>query len=422
MTPPDIFSNAFADDPYPFYRIMRDDHPLYFHAQANAYVLSRHADICLALRHSNVTTRSYAAQIEPLLGVTLVQLDGQDHARQRRLLAGPFRADRFEATFAAPIRALADRLIDAFRDRCEVELIDEFITPFSLEALAIVVGLPRSDLGRFREWYTALLRFGINLSGDKAVAQAGFSAGDALRAHLRPLVAACRHAPGPGLLSMLAQPTPDAPLLTDDEIVHFGMLMIFAGGETIEKTLATFIRNLLSSPGQVARLRADRSLLDQALAESLRYTAPTQMVPRRTREAVAVTGGVIPAEHEVICFLGSANRDERRFANPDTFEMGRVDLDSTKAFGAAAEHASFGMGRHFCLGAMMARIEIGIAVNCLLNAMAEIGFATGTPPPDRGLFLRGPQSLVLRFTPTLQPHTANRADRRLKCASHVQHG
>ena len=106
--PPDIFSPEFAQDPYPLYRIMRDEFPLYFHQGANAYILSRYEDVHLALTNPEFTTRSYAAQIEPLLGVTVVQLDGRDHARQRRLLAAPFRADRFLSAFGPAIGEIAD--------------------------------------------------------------------------------------------------------------------------------------------------------------------------------------------------------------------------------------------------------------------------------------------------------------------------
>ncbi len=398
MTPPDIFSPEFAQDPYRSYRLMRDEFPLYLHGGANAYVLSRYDDVHHALTDPEFTTRSYAAQIEPLLGVTVVQLDGRDHARQRRLLAAPFRADRFRAAFAPLISEIADHLAQRFEAAGSVELIGDFITPFSVSALATVVGLPQSDLSLFRRWYTALLRFGVNLIGDPEVTRAGFEAKDELSAYLRPLVQQSRQSPGPGLLSMLAEAEVEGQSLTDDEIVHFAMLMIFAGGETVEKTLGTFMRNLVAHPAQLQRLRDDWSLFDRALAESLRYTAPTHMVPRRTRSEVSVSGGTIPAESEVICFLGSANRDDRRFAHPDTFDMLRDDLEPESAFNSAARHASFGMGRHFCLGAMMARIEVELAVKRLLLAMSDIRFADGVAPPDAGLFLRGPATLQLQFS------------------------
>jgi cytochrome P450 len=405
MTAPDIFSPEFAQDPYPFYRVMRDNFPLYFHPAANAYVLSRYDDVREALTNPEFTTRSYAAQIEPILGVTIVQLDGRDHARQRRLLAAPFRADRFRSEFGPAITALADRLIAGFKDRGEVEFIGEFISPFSVGVLATVVGLPESDIDRFRKWYTALLRFGVNLIGDPEVTAAGFAARDELDAYLRPLVAERRRSAGPGLLSMLAHVEVEGQQLTDDEIVRFGMLMIFAGGETVEKTLATFVRNLVAHPAQLSALRADPGLLDRALVESLRYTAPTHMIPRKTRADLPVSGGTIPAEAEVICFLGSANRDERRFAAPDHYDMRRTDLDTERAFTTVADHAAFGMGRHFCLGAMMAKTEVEIAVNRLLDATDGLRFAGGEPPADQGLFLRGPSSLALRFAPALSSPT-----------------
>ena len=398
MNPPDIFGAAFAADPYPQYRRMRDAFPLYRHEGANAYVLSRYEDVAAALRDPRFTTRSYAAQIEPLLGVTVVQRDGIEHARERRLLAAPLRADRFRSAFQPGLAALADRLIAKFRQRGDVELISEFVTPFAIEALATVVGLPPSDLDRFRPWYTALLRFGVNLLGDPAVTRAGFAARDELDAYLRPLVAACRSAPGPGLLSLLAQTEVDGCTLTDDDIVRFAMLMIFAGGETIEKTLATFIRNLAAHPDQLACLRRDRALMDQALTESLRYTAPTHMVPRRTNAAVDLSGGAIPAEMEVLCFLASANRDERHFANPNRFDIFR-STSAGRSSAALIDHASFGMGRHVCLGATMAKIKVGVAVNRLLDALPGLRLADDVAPPDQGLFLRGPARLRLRFDP-----------------------
>ncbi len=404
MSGPDIFCEAFARDPYPLYRVMRDEYPLYFHETAHAYILSRYDDVSHALSHADFTTRSYAAQIEPLLGVTIVQLDGRAHARQRRLLAPSFRGDQINAAFGQDIAALADRLIRPFRDQTEVELVGDFITAFAVGALAIVVGLPQSDLDLLRPWYTALLRFGVNLAGDAAVTAAGHRARDELDAYLRPLVSASRRAPGPGLLSMLAHSESEGQRLSDDEIVQFAMLMIFAGGETIEKTIATFLRNLVAHPDQLARLRANRSLLDQGLAESLRYTAPTHMVPRRTQRDTTIGGGVIPAESEVICFLGAANRDERRFTQPDRFDIFRSDLNTGRAFTSAADHMSFGTGRHFCLGAMMARVEVTIAMNKLLDVLAEVRFV-GETPADVGMFLRGPQSLRLHFDPI----AANRA-------------
>lgn len=396
--PPDFFSPEFARDPYPHYRVMRDRHPLYFHEGAGAWVLSRYQDVELALRNPVFTTRSYARQIEPLLGRTIVQLDGREHAAQRGLIGPSFQAVNIRRKFLGLIEETARTLIDGFRDRGEVELIGEFVSGFPVGILVGLLGLPPAGKGRFRPWYTALLRFGLNLTGDPEVSRAGFAARDELGAYLMPLIRARREAPGDDLLSMLAGVEVEGERLGEDEILRFGMLMIFAGGETTEKTLATCFRNLVSHPDQLAAVRADPGLIERAIAESIRYTAPTHMVPRRTSAAVEVSGGTIPAEAEVLCFLGSANRDERRYDRPDVFDLHRTELDPALAFTGAANHLAFGAGRHFCIGAMLSKFEVEAAIRQLLDAMPDIRYADGAAPPDEGLFLRGPKEMRLRFT------------------------
>jgi pulcherriminic acid synthase len=399
MNPPDIFSPDFARDPYPQYRVMRDQHPLYFHEGAHAYVLSRYADVEFALKNPVFTTRSYARQIEPLLGRTIVQLDGREHSTQRGLIGPSFQAVNIRKKFLGLIEETARTLIDEFRERGEVELIGEFVAAFPVGILAGLLGLPPAEKGRFRTWYTSLLRFGLNLTGDPEVTRAGFQARDELDAYLRPLIRERRVDPGDDLLSMLAGVEVDGQRLGDDEICRFGMLMIFAGGETTEKTLATCFRNLVSHPEQLAAVRADRGLVERAIAESIRYTAPTHMVPRRTSAEVEVSGGTIPAESEVLCFLGSANRDERHYERPQVFDIYRKEVDPARAFTGAANHLAFGAGRHFCLGATLSKFEVQAAIQQLLDAMQDIRYADGVAPPDVGLFLRGPKAMHLRFTP-----------------------
>jgi cytochrome P450 len=400
MSAPDIFSPEFARDPYPHYRTMRDEYPLCFHQGAGAYILSRYQDVELALRNPVFTTRSYERQIEPLLGRTIVQLDGKEHAGQRQLLGPTFHAGNIREKFLGLIEETARTLIDGFRERGEVELVGEFVAAFPVGILAGLLGLPPAEKGRFRTWYTALLRFGLNLTGDPEVTRAGFQAREELDAYLRPLIRARRGRPGDDLLSMLAGIEAEGQRLGDDEIIRFGMLMIFAGGETTEKTLATCFRNLVSHPEQLAAVCADRGLIERAIAESIRYTAPTHMVPRRTSAAVEVSGGTIPAEAEVLCFLGAANRDERHYERPDVFDLHRREVDPARAFSpGAANHLAFGAGRHFCLGAMLSKYEVQTAIQQLLDAMPDVRYADGEAPPDVGLFLRGPKEMRLRFTP-----------------------
>ena len=394
--PPDIFSPEFAADPYPHYRVMRDDYPLYFHPVARAWILSRHEDVKLALHDPAFTTRSYAAQTEPLLGRTLVQLDGREHSLQRSLLTPSFREGSLRERFSALITGAIDELTDAVAARGEADLVSDVIVHVPVRLLAGLLGLPAEDRECFRTWYTALIRGALNLTADPAIAGAASAARDELEAYLRPMIEQRRACPGTDLLSTLGATTVEGAQLTEAQILRFAMLMVFAGGETTEKGLATTLRNLLAHPEVLAAVRRDRALLPRVIAESFRFTAPTHMVPRQTASDVRVSGGLLPAGAEVLCFLGSANRDERRFANPDRFDPSRAEADPARAFTGAAAHLAFGGGRHFCLGAVLSRFEIELTLDRILDALPGLELA-GEAPPDVGLFLRGPASLPVRF-------------------------
>ncbi|MEP7028940.1 MAG: cytochrome P450, partial [Candidatus Eisenbacteria bacterium] len=395
-SPPEIFSPEFAADPYPLYRRMRDEYPLYFHAPTQAWILSRYDDVRLALHDPAFTTKSYAAQTEPLLGKTLVQLDGREHSLQRGLLTPSFTERSIQERFSELIHSAIDELTGTIAARGEADLIGDVVVHLPVRIMAGLLGLPLHDRDRFRIWYTALIQGALNLTGDPAVAAAGIGARDELDAYLRPLIAERRAHPGTDLISMLATTTVEGERLTDEQIIRFAMLMVFAGGETTEKGLATTLRNLLAHPDALAEVRADRSLLPRAIAESFRFTAPTHMVPRQTNAEVAVSGGILPAGAEVICFLGSANRDERRFADPDRFDLHRPESDPARAFTGAAAHLAFGGGRHFCLGAVLSRFEIEVALSRILDAFPDLRLE-GDAPADVGLSLRGPATLPVRF-------------------------
>ncbi|HEX5684502.1 MAG TPA: cytochrome P450 [Ideonella sp.] len=396
--PPDIFSPAFADDPYPAYRRMRDDHPLYFHGPSQAWILSRYEDVQAALRLPEFTTHSYAAQTEPLLGRTIIQLDGHEHNLQRLLLAPAFRGASIQQRWQAAIERVVDELVAGLVGQREPCLVRDFAAQLPVRMMVTILGLPVADRERFRGWYAGLIRAALNLQRDPAVARAGERARAELGGYLRPLIARRRRDPGDDLISQLTQAEVEGRRLADEEIVRFGMLMVFAAGETTEKALSTTLRNLIAHPEQLARVRADSSLVPRAVAESLRYTAPTHMVPRRTSAEVRVSGGVLPTGAEVMCFLGAANRDERRFGDPDRFDIDRPEADPELAFGPKAAHLAFGHGRHFCLGAMLSKFETCIAIERLLAATRDLRFAGGQAPPDGGLFLRGPSTLPVEIT------------------------
>jgi cytochrome P450 len=398
--PPDILSPQFAADPYPAYRILREHYPVVRHEGTASWLLSRYDDVERAFRDPAFTTDNYDWQLEPVHGGrTIVQMSGREHAVHRALVAPAFRGRELREKFLPVIERNARELIDRFRDSRQADLVDRFATRFPVNVIVDMLGLDRADHDRFHDWYAAVVGFFANLAQDPEVAEAGLRASRELAAYLVPVIQRRRAEPGEDLLSSLCTAEIDGTRMTDQDITSFVSLLLSAGGETTDKAISGMFRNLLAHPEQLEAVRADRSLVAAAFAESLRFTPPLQMIMRQTAEEVTLSGGTIPAGATVTCLIGSANRDERHYDRPDTFDIHRTDLTTANAFSAAADHLAFALGRHFCVGALLAKTEVEVGANQLLDAFPAMGFAEGTPPPDSGVFVRGPLRLDLSLTP-----------------------
>lgn len=398
---PDILSPEFERDPYRAYRLMRQDAPLLWHEPTGSYIVSRYEDVERVFKdkEGEFTTENYDWQIEPVHGRTILQLSGREHAVRRALVAPAFRGSDLREKFLPVIERNSRELIDTFRDAGSADLVADYATRFPVNVIADMLGLDKSDYDRFHGWYTAVIAFLGNLSGDPEVTRAGERTRVEFAEYMLPIIRARREAPGDDLLSTLCTAEVDGVRMGDEDIKAFCSLLLAAGGETTDKAIAGIFTNLLRHPEQLEAVRADRTLIPRAFAETLRYTPPVHMIMRKSATEVALGGGTVPAGSTVTCLIGAANRDEDRYRNPDAFDIFREDLTATNAFSAAADHLAFALGRHFCVGALLAKAEVEIGVGQLLDAMPDLRLAEGFDPVERGVFTRGPQSLPVRFTP-----------------------
>lgn len=398
VTVTDILSPECLRDPIPVWEALRDNEPLSFHEGMNAYVISRFDDVDRAFKDPVFTSDNYAWQLEPLHGRTILQMNGREHSIHRRLVTPAFRGSELTARFVPVMRQNSRELLDGFRHTGEVDLVDAYTTRFPINVIVDMLGLPKSDHALFHRWYTAIVDFLGNLAQDPGVTARGMATKEEMTAYLLPRIAERRAAPGDDLLSVLCTAEIDGARMTENEIKAFVSLLLVAGGETTDKAIASMTLNLVRHPDQLAAVRADRSLIANALAETLRHSPPVQMIMRQPAEDVELSGGTVPAGATVVCLIASANRDPRHYADPDRFDITRADLDFAKAFTAAANHTAFALGRHFCVGAMLAKTEVEVAANDLLDAMDDIELVE--PAVAAGLFTRAPASLRLRFRPS----------------------
>ncbi|MFH8616292.1 cytochrome P450 [Streptomyces sp. NPDC017979] len=403
---PDILSPDFAADPYPAYRTMREDFPLIWHEPTQSYVLSRYEDVARAFKDGAAyTTDNYDWQLEPVHGKTIVQLSGREHAVRRALVAPAFRGSDLQEKFLPVIERNSRELIDGFRDRGEADLVDAFATRFPVNVIADMLGLDKADHDRFHGWYTSIVAFLGNLAADPEVHAAGLRTRGEFADYMIPIIRERRENPGDDLLSTLCNAEIDGVRMSDEDIKSFCSLLLSAGGETTDKAISSTLTSLLAHPEQFAAVREDRSLIGRALAETLRHTPPVHMIMRQTATEVTVSGGTIPAGATVTCLIGAANRDAERYRDPDRFDVFRDDLNATTAFSAAADHLAFALGRHFCVGALLAKAEVETGLNQLLDDLPDLRFADGFEPREQGVFTRGPVSLPVRFTPAAQSAT-----------------
>jgi cytochrome P450 len=397
---PDILSPEFEVNPYSAYRTMREDTPLLWHEGMQSYVISRYEDVARAFRDAAFTTANYDWQLEPVHGRTILQMSGREHAVRRALVAPAFRGNTLQEQFLPVIEQNARELVDTFREAGSVDLVPQFARRFPINVIVDMLGLDKAEHARFQRWYSAIIAFLSNLSGDPAVTEAGLRTREELAAYLLPIIAERREHLGDDLLSTLCAAEIDGTWMSDEDIKAFVSLLLAAGGETTDKAIASLVKNLLEHPDQLDAVRRDRTLVPRAFAETLRYSPPVHMIMRQPAEDVTVSGGVIPAGSTVTCLIGSANRDPHRYADPDSFDIHRDDLTTTQAFTAAADHLGFALGRHFCVGALLAKAEVEVGVNLLLDAMPDMALPDGFGVTERGVFTRGPESLPLRFTPS----------------------
>lgn len=409
--PPDILSAEHAADPYATYRILLERHPVHFHELTNSWLVSRHADLVSLFRDKEAfSSENYSWQLEPVHGRTILQMEGREHTSHRRLLNPFFHGAGLES-FAATIERVAHELADAFLEReaasvaagekarGEVDLVSSFTCLFPISVIEAMLGLPPADHEKFERWYSSIMDFLTNLSGEQEPIDRGLRTRQELADYFLPIIAERREGNGDDLVSRLARAEVEGERLSDENIRAFISLMLPAGGETTDRALASLFKNLLEHPDQLEAVVADRSLILDALAETLRYSPPVHMIMRQATKDVEIEGVAIPAGSTITCLLAAANRDPRKFSEPDRFDIFRTDNDTSRAFTPSADHLAFIDGRHFCVGAMLARTEAIAATNHLLDRMHDLRLRKGFVPVEEGIFTRAPNHLEVTFVP-----------------------
>jgi cytochrome P450 len=318
-------------------------------------------------------------------GETLLGMDGDKHRRYRGLIAQAFRRKAIDSWRDDVIVPVVGGLIDRFAARGSADLVSELTMLFPVYVIAEMLGLPREDVPTFTAWAADT----VAIFSDPGPA---LSASHALNDYLHAHVASHRASPSPSpdLIGMLIDAEMEGQRLTDQEIVNFCRILLPAGAETTYRSTSNLLYGLLHHPAQLAELAADRSLLAGAIEEGLRWEPPLTALNRISTEDTSVSGVPVPAGAVVACNIAGANRDPKRFPDPDRFDIHRD----------AQGHIAFAYGPHLCIGMHLARYETEVAVAALLDRCRDLRLDPDNPTPEiRGIGFRAPAAINVLFTP-----------------------
>jgi cytochrome P450 len=351
------------EDPYPAYRALRDRAPCYHNEERDFWALSRYDDVLAGFRDWQRLSneQGVALEREQVRGskdvMSFLGMDPPRHDHVRNLVSAGFSPRRVRS-LEPRVRALAVHYIEAFLENGECDFIAEFAGKLPMDVISEMLGVPALDRDTLRTWADLVVH---REEGNPSVPPAGMEAAANILKYFSEHVAARRAHPRDDLTDALVAAEIEGARLDDRDIIAFLFLMIIAGNETTTKMLGNALYWAWRNPDERARLKADPGLAAAWAEETLRYDPSSQLIARTATCDIALHGRTIPRGARVALLIGSANRDERYWPDPDRFDIGRNTTGSL----------AFGQGTHFCLGASLARLEGRVSLEELLRRLPD---------------------------------------------------
>jgi len=360
----DPYDYAIQEDPYPTYAWLRANDPVHHHEEAGFWALSRHDDVAAAFRDDRVFSNRMGVSIDKVAWgehahhtMSILALDAPQHMRLRSLVAKGFTPKRVRA-LEPRIAELVRETLDPALERGELDWVTDFAGRFPMDVISELMGVPAEDRDEVRRLADLLVH---REEGLRDVPEAGMTAAVELVTYYEKLIDAKRLQPGDDLTSALLEADVDGDRLKQAEIVAFLFLMVVAGNETTTKLLGNALFHGHENPEQVRDVWSGEVPVEAWVEETLRFDNSTQLLARYVATDVKIRGRTVPAGSQALLLVGSANRDEDVFPHADRYDLRR---DTSAMLG-------FGLGRHYCLGAHLARVEARVALAWFVDRVAH---------------------------------------------------
>ncbi len=389
------FDDATRRDPFPLYARGREL-GIHRHAGLPVFSVFRYADTVDVLRDSGTWSRVFPPPpgLEEFGGrpPSMIGTDPPEHERLRGLVNQAF-TPKIIRRLEPRMVEIANELLDVGLAKRNVDLVQALTYPLPVTIIAEIIGVPTEDNARFKSWSDKLvetLGAGLFAPPSRELLQRNRAIVDELGDYFRRLVELRRADPREDLLTGLALAELEGSKLSFDELLQMLILLLVAGNETTTTLIGNTVLTLVEHRAELERLRRDPELVPSAIEEVLRFSSPVQLDPRRASRDVELCGEKVREGEMAISWLGSANRDESVFREPDRFDVGRKEN----------RHLAFGFGTHYCLGSNLARLEAQIALRALLARTKSFELATLKPLPlHRSLVFRSFTEIPVELVP-----------------------
>jgi cytochrome P450 len=394
-----LFTDEILQNPYPAYARLHEEGPLHYLDVDGKWALWSivgHAECSSAAKDPRLSAKRAQqmilslplssqgefSELARMFGLWLIFMDPPEHTRLRKLLNKGFSPAAIEG-LRPQVEAIVDQMLKPLQRGSEVELMHEFANPLPVRIILEMLGIPQELRDTFVGWSQAIAVF--RGSPDRTVehARAAQAALIALTEFFRNAVAERRRHKGNDLISLLIDIEEEGEVLTEEELYAQCIALLFAGHETTRNLIGNGMYTLLRHPQETEELRENPEIIRSAVEEILRYESPVQFTARVLKEDVEICGQQIRKGWSVLCMLGAANRDPKRFREPDQLDLKRLNN----------QHLAFSAGPHACIGGQLARLEGQIALLNLVKRSPEMKLAGPQPEWAPTFGLRGLKSL-----------------------------
>ena len=375
-------------DPHPELTWMRANAPVYWDERSQAWGISKHADVRYASVHPETFSNAGGIRADAPSVPMMIDMDDPAHLRRRKIVSQGFTPRRV-AGLRPRIRQVCDEILDRVCERGECDFVWDIAAPLPLIMIADALGAAPEDHDLLLRWSDDLLR-GLTDVSDAELAGRAATAFEGYWGYMSGVIADRRDGPRDDLISVLVHADIDGDCLDQESLIHESLLILIGGDETTRHVLSGGAYQLFTHPAQRQLLAADPGRIPVAVEEMLRWVSPIKNMNRTLTRDIELRGQLLREGDNALLLYPSANRDEDVFADPFRFDVTRQPN----------EHLAFGLGSHFCLGSSLARLELTVMFERLLERFPDMEPASPAEPACRPAnFISGYESLPVRFSP-----------------------